>query len=310
MTCYHPCAIEKLKPTHSNYNPKHKIRFLGPVENILDLDVYNTAVSDIEIVPCGHCIGCRIDKARDWAVRIFCESETTPERSWFLTLTYDDFHMSDISLDKKDFQKFIKDLRNYLYYKNGSSIRYFGCGEYGDKSGRKHFHIIVFGLGDLDIKPRTANNGYIYYQSDILNQIWDKGFVVVAELNINTASYVARYTLKKQGLKKYENLDVQAPFLLMSTRPGIGYDYVLSHQNSLMLYNFIFCDHAYYPLPRYFKKVLVDELGYDFKLIDEDKKAKYYNINLTKEIYSHKDLNRILEAEEIKIESQNYRRKL
>lgn len=72
------------------------------------MDIYSSAVSDIKLIPCGKCIGCRIDKARDWAVRISCEALTSKYRSWFLTLTYDDDHMFDLSLDKKIFNNLLK----------------------------------------------------------------------------------------------------------------------------------------------------------------------------------------------------------
>lgn len=304
MTCYHPIAVERIKSNNSQYDPKHKIRFLGAAKDILNVDVYSGPTSDIFCIPCGKCIGCRIDKARDWSVRILCEAITTKERSWFLTLTYDDDHMSDLSLDKKDFQQFIKDLRNYLYYKKGTNIRYFGCGEYGDSSGRKHFHIIIFGLGDLDIKARSSSNGYIYYESQIINELWSKGFVVLADLNLNTASYVARYTLKKLGLKKYDDLGIQAPFILMSTRPGIGYDYWLAHSTDLQAYPYILCDHKFLPMPRYFKRLFEEKLDIPTEYFNDELIEKVYKVNLLKEIYSGDSLSQILEAEELNIQAK------
>lgn len=141
MTCYHPQAISIMNSNSKDFldkkgKPKKKVVFLGSVDNLMDVDVYKGKASEVKLVPCGKCIGCRIDKARDWAIRICCEAYMSYAKSWFLTLTYDDDHLSDPSLSKKDFQYFIKDLRNYLFYRYGSTIRYFGCGEYGDNSGR------------------------------------------------------------------------------------------------------------------------------------------------------------------------------
>ena len=311
MTCYHPVAIEKLKPTHANYDPKHKIRFLGPAKDLLNVqDAYSTAVSDIKLIPCGKCIGCRIDKARDWAVRIWCEAYTSPNNSWFITLTYDDDHIGSPSLDKKDFQQFIKDLRNYVGYRYNHNVRYFGCGEYGDNSGRKHFHIILFDLPDLDFVPRSSRNGNLYFESKILNEIWDKGYVVIAQLNLSTASYVARYTLKKQGLKKYDDLGVQAPFILMSTRPGIGYNYFHLNHKNLEAFPFIFIEHKNYPMPRYFKRLFEEEYGIPTEYFNDDLIEKVYKKNLIKEIKSKNDLIDIYEAEELNLEAQQKRRTL
>lgn len=141
MTCYHPLVAEKINKKSQWYQKVlagkvKKVHILGKADDLMNYDVYSGEASERFLVPCGKCIGCRIDKARDWAVRICCEAQTSPNASWFITLTYDDDHLSDLSLNKKDFQNFIKDVRNYLYYRYGSTIRYFGCGEYGDSSGR------------------------------------------------------------------------------------------------------------------------------------------------------------------------------
>lgn len=311
MTCYHPVAIEILKPTHSQYDPKHKIRYLGAAKDLLDIeDVYSTAVSDIKLIPCGKCIGCRIDKARDWAVRICCEMQVHENPSWFLTLTYDNDHMDSLSLDKEHVRKFIKDLRNYVYYKFDTSIRYFLCGEYGDNSGRRHYHVIVFNLPKGDISPRSSSNGFIYYESKVISDIWSKGYVVIADLNLNTASYVARYTLKKQGLKKYEDLNVQAPFILMSTRPGLGYDYLIAHKDSLIERPYILIDHNFYSLPRYFKRVLEEKYFIPTEYFNDDVIEKNYKLNFVKEIKSGNKLENILEAEELNLEAKQTNRRL
>lgn len=314
MTCYHPQAIERIKPNSQTFlkkNGKHnKVRFLGPAKDLMNMDIHSSIVSDIKLIPCGKCIGCRIDKARDWAVRICCEAKTHDTPSWFLTLTYDDEHMTSLSLDKKDFQQFIKDLRNYVGYRYSSLVRYFGCGEYGDQSGRRHFHIIIFGLPEMDFVPRSSRNGFLYYESKILTELWSKGYVVIANLNINTASYVARYTLKKQGLKKYDDLGIQAPFILMSTRPGIGYEYFIQHHEDLEQYPFIFLDHKNYPMPRYFKRLFEEQFGVPTEYFNDDLIDKVYRANLVREIKAKNDLASILEGQELNIESKQRSRRL
>lgn len=175
---------------------------------------------------------------------------------------------------------------------------------------RKHFHIIIFNLGDLDITPRTARGGFIYYESKIINDLWSKGYVVIADLNLNTASYVARYTLKKQGLKKYDDLGIQPPFILMSTRPGIGFDYVNSKADDLIQSPYIFLDHKNYPLPKYFKRVLEERFNIPTEFFNDEIIEKNYQVNLLKEIYSKNDLKHILEAEEYNLEAKQRGRKL
>ena len=64
----------------------------------------------------------------------------------FVTLTYDDEHLPEnASLVVSDLQKYIKRVRKECD-KIGKRIRYFACGEYGDRYGRPHYHAIIFGL--------------------------------------------------------------------------------------------------------------------------------------------------------------------
>ena len=93
-------------------------------------------------IPCGRCVGCRLERSRQWSVRIMHESQLHAENS-FITLTYDDAHVpSDYSLRYPDFQKFMKRLRKHT----GLPIRYYMCGEYGETFSRPHFHSCIFGF--------------------------------------------------------------------------------------------------------------------------------------------------------------------
>lgn len=76
---------------------------------------------DIFQLPCGKCRGCRLEKSRQWALRIMHEASLYDDNC-FVTLTYDDEHLpKDGSLVKKDFQLFMKKLRK----KFDSRIRFF-----------------------------------------------------------------------------------------------------------------------------------------------------------------------------------------
>ena len=145
-------------------------------------------------VACGQCIGCRIDKSQEWAARCVHESQMHQQNS-FVTLTYDDEHLPhDGSLNKKHFQLFMKKLRKHF---EGQKIRYFHCGEYGEKLGRPHYHACLFGIDFSDRVPFSTTNDVITYTSDTLTKIWGKGFTTCGELNYDTAAYTARYIMKK-----------------------------------------------------------------------------------------------------------------
>ena len=93
--------------------------------------------------PCGVCLGCRIDRAEDWAIRAsheatMCRLDGTG--SAFLTLTFDNDHLpSDNSIRVETFQKFVRDLRYAVKADTGKHVvvRYLGCGEYGGRHGTR-----------------------------------------------------------------------------------------------------------------------------------------------------------------------------
>src|SRR3954449_8205389 len=88
-------------------------------------------------LPCGQCIGCRLERSRQWAMRCVHENKMHP-RSSFVTLTYDDKNIPPAgSLSKRDFQLFMKRLRK----SQSNPLRFFACGEYGETTHRPHYHV-------------------------------------------------------------------------------------------------------------------------------------------------------------------------
>ena len=61
-------------------------------------------------LPCGRCVGCRLERSRQWAVRCMHEASMHMFNS-FVTLTYDDHLPEYNSLNYKHFQDFMKRLR-------------------------------------------------------------------------------------------------------------------------------------------------------------------------------------------------------
>jgi len=201
-------------------------------------------------VPCSQCIGCRLDKTREWAIR--CHHEASlHERSSFITLTYDDEHIPlDWSLDKEHFQTFMKRLRKKWVQKDPlkrkfgqvKKIRFYMCGEYGPKTGRPHYHACLFGFGFDDLMLyKEAPEGNIYI-SEELNKRWGLGFATVGEVTYESAAYVAGYTIGKatgEWKNEYESLDletgeiyeVQPPYATMSLKPGIGAEWFKKYKN-------------------------------------------------------------------------------
>lgn len=182
-------------------------------------------------VPCGQCIGCRLERSRQWAIRCVHESKMH-ERNCYITLTYNDDNIPlDGSLVKSDYQKFMKRLRT----NTGLKVRYYQCGEYGENFGRPHYHACLFGIDFGDKEKWKVVNGNIIYTSEELSALWGLGFCSLGSVSFQSAAYVARYIMKKvtgpQAADHYTKIDPATGEILsdripeyttMSRRPGIG----------------------------------------------------------------------------------------
>lgn len=176
-------------------------------------------------VPCGKCVGCKLDRARNWTIRIMHEAQMHKENC-FITLTYDDKHLSyggtQATLYKPDLQKFWKRLRKEA----GHGIRYFACGEYGEQRSRPHFHACVFGHNFKDKTLLSTQGGNNIYSSRSLDRIWGNGHCSVGALDIGCAAYVAGYIIDKrlgdEG-ETYMVRGIEPEYVVMSRRPGIGH---------------------------------------------------------------------------------------
>lgn len=184
-------------------------------------------------LPCGKCVGCRMDKARSWSIRITHEAQLY-DSNLFVTFDYAPEHLpGSLSLEYVDFQLFMKRLRKRMRGVNASPngkypIRFFVAGEYGARYKRPHWHAIFFNL-DLQDKVQFSNETF---RSTTLESLWGKGHAVIGSVTPRSASYVAGYTLFKKGHRDlYEDVvdtvtgevsSRRQEFVVMSRRPGIG----------------------------------------------------------------------------------------
>lgn len=191
-------------------------------------------------LPCSRCIGCKLDRAREWSIRI-CHEAQLYDSNLFVTLTYDDEKVpvgswNLISLEYSDYQLFMKRLRKKLrgvcQAANGrTAIRFFVSGEYGGLTKRPHWHSILFNTRFPD-QERLVNGTY---RSKMCDELWKLGNVVIGDVTPRSASYVAGYTLKKVygqraeehygdavDLRTGEQLFRRPEFVQMSRDPGIG----------------------------------------------------------------------------------------
>lgn len=162
-------------------------------------------------LPCGQCIGCRLERSRQWAMRCVHEA-SMHENNCFITLTYDDLKLpmghpaiTTGSLFKRDFQLFMKRYRRRF---PNNKIRFYQCGEYGDRNNRPHYHAIIFGHNFDDwVYLFDSPGGEPIFTSPTLESIWGFGFVTVGTVTFESAGYVARYCMKKVNGKLAEQID-------------------------------------------------------------------------------------------------------
>lgn len=206
-------------------------------------------------VPCGKCLSCRIQRRKEWSIRMMHEKEFWKD-SIFITLTYDDIHLPEYdSLSKHELQKFFKRLRKNL---DGQSIKYFACGEYGDLTQRPHYHAIIFGLSLRPDDKLLVIESWPY--CDWNNQtILKESF---APADDDCIRYVAQYIDKKfsgeLADEQYTQLNREPVFKLCSL--GIGKKYVDKYHDKIVDKGYITLNGVKHTLPRYYLKRL-DQLG-------------------------------------------------
>lgn len=219
---------------------------------LYELNTYNRRTNNrylYEQIPCGHCWACKLNYASQWATRIMVECLNS-QHNYFITFTYDDSNIpipSETqyngqtfvndgswlgSLYPEDITKFMNSLRKYFERKRHTGIKYFYAGEYGETTKRPHYHMILMNCPldisqfyDFHIDPR----GKMHWKSPEIEQYWKNGMIDIGEVEYASASYVARYCMKKisddTDKQIYWKNGMHPEFVRMSRRPGIGSNY-------------------------------------------------------------------------------------
>lgn len=221
------------------------------------INIKNPKTGKYMLVPCGRCPNCLKRRQNEWSIRIQMEAKYTSTPPLFVTFTYDDEHLpfgfnTDTGecvpvLKKRDLQLFFKRYRKRLGY----PIRYFACGEYGENTERPHFHAVLFGVKDDDIKKIQ----------NVIEKCWTYGFTSLESFTVAHSKYVAKYSCK-QFIDEYKGLP--KPFALMSRRPAIGSKMLSDNKiKSDLIKNkkFVLYDvnGSPYVLPRYYRNKLFCE---------------------------------------------------
>jgi len=223
MPCYKPHLAAVVK---SPTGGKSKVKFMKRSLPLAEVAKHGVPTP----LPCGQCIGCRLERSRQWAIRLMKELRLH-DRACFVTLTYDDAHLpltpsGKPTLRKEDYTNFMKRLR---FHFEPHRLRFFQCGEYGEKTNRPHHHAIIFGEDFCKDRERgpDSRSGFPQWVSPTLNKIWSHGHCTISEVSFESAAYVARYVLKKvTGSGSRFHYRGRVPeYITMSRNPGIAAGY-------------------------------------------------------------------------------------
>lgn len=241
---------------------------------------------------CTQCTGCRLAKAREWAIR--CSHEIRMhEHNCSITLTYNNDHLpQDANLDKNHFPEFMRALRQKLNPRipaylvipllgikienpEYKKLGFYMCGEYGDNKGRPHYHAIIFGYDFPDKKDPISRKSKgqthtTFRQSEVLKSCWKHGFFEIGSATYASAGYIARYIMKKQnGETAKAHYAIYDPrtgeitglrnpeYTNMSLKPAIGKTWFERYQSDIFPADrCITPDGKVAPVPKYYQALL------------------------------------------------------
>lgn len=290
MPCYHPIPMWHSKNINKETGKRPLTANYGDAWRPLG------CLPQTIYVPCGQCVGCRLEYSRQWAMRCVHEFETAGRVGSFITLTYNPDNLPpDGKVHKEHVQKFFKRLRK----KFGSGIRFFACGEYGHNFKRPHYHAIIFGLQFPDLIIHTVKHGYQYYRSPILERLWPYGFSLVGNVTFESAAYVARYVFKKQ--KGDDVDDSLQPFVLMSRMPGLGHDWYDKYKNQIYPNDFIVIrDGITCKPPQYYDSLLQQDNPDLYEQVKQARQDKYRrDVDMTSDDYAAAEIQERLKAKKL-----------
>lgn len=223
-------------------------------------------------IPCSRCIGCRIDKQRDWAVRCLHEASMYEDNS-FITLTYSEENLPPGgSLQPRDFTTFMKRLRESVQPKQ---IRFFQCGEYGTHYERPHHHALLFNHRFDDAQLHGGSGPDKLYRSAELERLWPHGFSTIGEVTRKSANYVAAYVIKKLNGDWAEQYQGKHPeYATMSLRPGIGKPWFDRYWRDAYPSDYLVIDGLKTKPPAYYDKLYQREQEKEAKRLKRRRKAE------------------------------------
>lgn len=255
---------------------KQLIQDPNNIRTLKDVNEFNKEIGSPwrwQTIPCRNCWACQLSYSAEWATRIMYECALHPNTNFFITLTYDEEHLpiaesvkipekiwnretkqydtkwhygtnlgdencNEGTLYQPHIEKFIHDIRQYFERKyHHTGIKYFYCGEYGEKNHRPHFHIILM---NCPLDPLENHDYHIddnmkkHFKNDVIDKYWKYGLTDVAYVEWSNAAYTARYCTKKLFNKDPESYakECKIPEYLRMSR-NIGREWYEEHKDEI-----------------------------------------------------------------------------
>lgn len=233
-------------------------------------------------IRCGKCIGCRVSRSEDWAVRC-CHEAKQHDTSVFLTLTFDSEKCRvPEGIYHYPFQKFMKRLRKsreivHIDVQSWASgarkyrsvtrplIKYFMCGEYGENFGRPHYHALVFGV-DFPDKKILKHKPMLLWTSAELEKLWPYGFSSIGSVTYESAQYVAGYVVTRKDGEEADDhywrvhpvtgemVQVPPEYGHMSLRSAIGKEFISRYTADIYTTDEAIVNGVRHRTPKYYDK--------------------------------------------------------
>lgn len=280
--CYRPLLM--------NYDSKERKYIIGNNANVDP----NRAV----FVPCGKCPACKKSRKANYAVRARAEYQKYgPQRTFMLNLTVNDHCIDKVfpngSLDHTEFQKFMKRLRKKLWSDGiDVKIKYICGAEYGERNGRPHFHVIVFGWKPDDLKKwSNTKKGFKQFRSAYIEECWKDttatkedienynsehgtdldylplGFVTIGEVYDSTVLYVSKYVIKNCDIPKDEFVNeygeiIRKPYIVFP-HEMLGYEWFLENYKQILSLGYCTTKYGKCAVPKNWIKKAQDSSNLD-----------------------------------------------
>lgn len=239
-------------------------------------------------LPCGQCIGCRLERSRQWAMRCMHEA-SLHKKNAFVTLTYSDDELPPYGdLRYSDYQKFMRRMRKTI-----GPARFYMCGEYGEATFRPHYHACLFGVEFPDrVHHATMDSGFPTYRSELLERLWPHGNCWVGDVTFESAGYVARYCVQKVTgpnakywyARRAEgehaigpgigSIQLTPEFNKMSLKPGIGDEFYRKWKRDIYPHDYVVVRGQKMPPPKYYNRLYAREHPDEYEEIQWKREAE------------------------------------